>query len=171
MNLYIVGFMGSGKTAVAKKISETTNLKYVEIDELIEKKEGRSINDIFKNSGEDYFRKTEKEAIREIGLDDNQVVSCGGGVVIDKENIRLMKDSGLLICLKAEPEVIYQRIKDQKHRPLLNVDNPQLEIEELLKKRKPFYEKADYVIETGKLSVKQVAEEVINHFFEADNGD
>ncbi len=170
MNLYIVGFMGSGKTAVAKEISKTTDLKYIEIDELIEKKEGRSINDIFKDSGEDYFRKIEKETIKEIGLSDNQVVSCGGGVVIDRENISLMKDSGLLVCLKAEPEVIYQRIKGQKHRPLLNVDNPQLKIEKLLEKRKPFYEMADCIIETSNLSIEQAAQEVINHLPKVDNG-
>ncbi|MDP8261304.1 MAG: shikimate kinase, partial [Candidatus Kappaea frigidicola] len=106
MNLYLVGFMGSGKTAVAKEIAESTDLKYIEMDELIEKKEARSINDIFKDSGEDYFRKVEKEALKEISLADKQVVSCGGGVVIDEANVNLMKDSGVLICLQASPDVI-----------------------------------------------------------------
>ena len=164
MNLYLVGFMGSGKTAVAKEVAETTNLKYIEMDEFIEKKENRSINDIFKDSGEDYFRKVEKEVLKGISLNDNQVVSCGGGVVIDEENILLMKETGVLICLQAKPEVIYQRVKDEKHRPLLNANDPQVKIKELLKARKPYYEKANYIIETDNISIKQVAQEVKSIF-------
>ncbi|MDP8261251.1 MAG: shikimate kinase [Candidatus Kappaea frigidicola] len=164
MNLYLVGFMGSGKTAVAKEIAESTDLKYIEMDELIEKKEARSINDIFKDSGEDYFRKVEKEALKEISLADNQVVSCGGGVVIDEANVNLMKDSGVLICLQASPDVIYKRVKNNKDRPLLNVENPQVKIEELLRIRRPYYQKANYIIETDNLSVQQVAQEVKSIF-------
>jgi len=164
MNLYLVGFMGSGKTAVAKEIAESTDLKYIEMDELIEKKEARSINDIFKDSGEDYFRKVEKEALKEISLADKQVVSCGGGVVIDEANVNLMKDSGVLICLQASPDVIYKRVKNNKDRPLLNVENPQVKIEELLRIRRPYYQKANYIIETDNLSVQQVAQEVKSIF-------
>ena len=164
MNLYLVGFMGSGKTAVAKEVAETTNLKYIEMDEFIEKKENRSINNIFEDSGEDYFRKVEKEVLKEISLDDNQIVSCGGGVVIDEDNINLMKKTGILICLQAKPEVIYQRVKNQKHRPLLNVNDPQVKIMELLKARTPYYEKANYIIETDDLSIKQVAQKVKSIF-------
>jgi len=164
MNLYLVGFMGSGKTAVAKEIAESTDLKYIEMDELIEKKEARNINDIFKDSGEDYFRKVEKEALKEISLADNQVVSCGGGVVIDEANVNLMKDSGVLICLQARPDVIYKRVKNNKDRPLLNVENPQVKIEELLRIRRPYYQKANYIIETDNLSVQQVAQEVKSIF-------
>ena len=164
MNLYLVGFMGSGKTAVAKEIAESTDLKYIEMDELIEKKEARSINDIFKDSGEDYFRKVEKEALKEISLADKQVVSCGGGVVIDEANVNLMKDSGVLICLQASPDVIYKRVKNNKDRPLLNVENPQVKIEELLRIRRPYYQKANYIIETDNLSVQQVTQEVKSIF-------
>jgi shikimate kinase len=160
MNLYLVGFMGSGKTAVAKQIAEVTDLKYVEMDDLIEKKENRSINDIFSDSGENYFRKVEKEILKEISFGDKQIVSCGGGVVIDEENIRRMKNSGIVICLEAKPEVIYQRIKNEGHRPLLNVDNPQAKIEELLKLRKPYYDKVNHRVKTDDLSVKQVAQEI-----------
>lgn len=156
--------MGSGKTAVAKEIAESTDLKYIEMDELIEKKEARNINDIFKDSGEDYFRKVEKEALKEISLADNQVVSCGGGVVIDEANVNLMKDSGVLICLQARPDVIYKRVKNNKDRPLLNVENPQVKIEELLRIRRPYYQKANYIIETDNLSVQQVAQEVKSIF-------
>ena len=134
------------------------------MDELIEKKEARNINDIFKDSGEDYFRKVEKEALKEISLADNQVVSCGGGVVIDEANVNLMKDSGVLICLQARPDVIYKRVKNNKDRPLLNVENPQVKIEELLRIRRPYYQKANYIIETDNLSVQQVAQEVKSIF-------
>jgi shikimate kinase len=166
MNIFLVGFMGTGKTAVAKEVAGLSELHYIEMDELIEKRESRSISDIFKSDGEAYFRNVEKEILREITLQDNQVVSCGGGVVIDIENINLMKEAGLLICLEAEPAVIFQRIKDEGHRPLLNVNNPQQKIEELLIQRKPFYEKADFTINTTNLNINQVAHEVLKHLSE-----
>ncbi len=102
--------------------------------------------------------------MKEISLADNQVVSCGGGVVIDEANVNLMKDSGVLICLQARPDVIYKRVKNNKDRPLLNVENPQVKIEELLRIRRPYYQKANYIIETDNLSVQQVAQEVKSIF-------
>jgi shikimate kinase len=164
MNVYLVGFMGTGKTAVAREVSNKSGLTFVEMDKLIEEKEQCSINKIFENKGEACFRQLEKEILRQIALRDDQIVSCGGGVVLDEENIETMKRTGLIICLEAPAEVIYKRIKHHAHRPLLNVDKPREKIEQLLKKRKSFYSKADFSIDTNQLNIKEVAQEVINHF-------
>lgn len=163
-DIYLVGFMGTGKTAVGKQLAQKLNFKLVDIDDLIVKKEGRSISDIFAQSGEPYFRKAEKEALREVAAKTRQVVDCGGGIVIDSENIMMMKQSGRLVCLSARPEVILERTKRQSHRPLLNVAEPLAKIKELLEVRKPYYEKADFTVDTSDLTIQQVAEKILEWF-------
>ena len=152
--------MGTGKTAVAKEVSKKLGMKYVSTDDLIEEKEKTSIKDIFANKGEDYFRKVEKEIIRNVSLMENVVVDAGGGVVIDSENIVNLKKKGVVICLWAEPKVILERTKVFTHRPLLDVKNPLEKISKLLNSRKPFYERADYHIHTSKMEAGKVTDEI-----------
>lgn len=153
--------MGTGKTAAGKELAKGLKFEFVDLDDLIVRKEKRTINDIFIQSKEPYFRKVEKETLKEISSQENQVVSCGGGIVIDPENIALMKQSGRLIALTARPEVIFERTKKSAHRPLLNVADPLNRITELFSARKPYYEKADLSIDTSDLSVRQVAESIL----------
>lgn len=160
-DIYLVGFMGTGKTAVGRYLAKSLGLELVDIDDLIIKKEGRGISDIFAQSGEPYFRKAEKGALREVAAKTRQVVDCGGGIVIDPENIMTMKQSGRLVCLSARPEVILERTKRQSHRPLLNVADPLAKIKELLDARKPCYAKADFTVDTSDLTVQQVAEKIL----------
>lgn len=160
-DIYLVGFMGTGKTAVGRYLAKTLGFPLVDIDDLIVKKEGRSISDIFAQSGEPYFRKVEKESLREVAAKIRQVVDCGGGIVIDPENIATMKQSGRLVCLSARPEVILGRTKRHSHRPLLNVADPLAKIKELLEARKPYYEKADFAVDTSDLTIQQVAEKIL----------
>jgi shikimate kinase len=160
-DIYLVGFMGTGKTAVGRYLAKSLGLELVDVDYLIVKKEGRSISDIFAQSGEPYFRKVEKETLKEVAAKVRQVVDCGGGIVIDPENIMLMKQLGRLICLSARPEVILERTKMHTHRPLLNVVDPLAKIKELLEARKSYYAKADFMVDTSNLTVEQVAEKVL----------
>ena len=153
--------MGTGKTSVGREIAGMLGLKFIDLDELIVKKEGRSINDVFALSGEPYFRRIEKEALREVSQVNGQVVSCGGGAVIDPENIAIMKQSGRFIALFARPEVIFERVKKETHRPLLNTADPLAKISELLTIRKPYYDQAEFVIDTSDMSVQEAAEKVI----------
>ena len=159
-NIVLVGFMGTGKTAVAKEAAKKLNLKYVSTDELIEKKENTSITDIFSQKGENHFRRIEKDAIREVSNLEGVVVDAGGGAVTDPENVENLKKKGVLICLWAEPEVILERIKKFRHRPLLNVKNPLDKIRRMLDHRKPFYERADFHIRTSKMPVEKVVSEI-----------
>ncbi len=159
-NIVLIGFMGTGKTTIAAKLSLRLNMRYVSTDDLIEKREKRTINEIFTNSGEEYFRNVESEIVREISGDDGQVIDCGGGAVIREENVANLKSSGIIVCLTADPEVIMERTKKYKHRPLLNVEDPKRKIIDLINKRRPYYAKADHFMDTGRLTIDQVIEKI-----------
>jgi shikimate kinase len=133
----------------------------VDLDDLIELREKKAIADIFAAQGEAYFRRLESRILKEVAKEKDFIVACGGGIVINKDNITLMKETGNLLCLSATPEIILKRTQPFRHRPLLNVSNPQQKVELLLKLRAPFYALADKCIDTSKLSVKQVVDKVL----------
>lgn len=161
-NIAIVGFMGTGKSAVSLALSKRLNKSYVSTDELIVRREHQSIHDIFKKRGEPYFREVESEMVKEASEMDNAIVDCGGGVVMKEENIQNLKKSGPVICLAADPGVIYERVKGHRHRPLLDVPNPCEAIGQLLKERASFYGRADFTIDTNALTVEQVVDAILN---------
>lgn len=160
MNIYLVGFMGTGKTSVGRLLAKNKGWSFVDLDELIELKEQRRIVDIFAKEGEPYFRKIEKKILKDISTQKKFVVACGGGIVLDQDNIKLMRKTGSLICLSASGEEILKRVRADLHRPLLNVGDQRKRIELLLKMRNPYYMKADKVIDTSGFSIKQVAAKI-----------
>ena len=153
--------MGSGKTVVAKALAKELKRTVISTDELIEKKEKKIIREIFRESGENYFRRLEREAVKEISQKENVIIDCGGGVVINPDNMADLRHNGIIFYLSTSPEYIYKRVKDHPHRPLLNVDDPLRKIKELLEKRKKFYEKADYTLDTNGKTPEQNCEEVL----------
>lgn len=173
-NIYLVGFMGTGKTSVGRQLAKEKNRlqsrgsasnsrsqwHFVDLDEHIELSQQRRIVDIFAKDGEPYFRKIEKKALKEVASQKEFVVACGGGIVLDKDNIKLMKKSGILVCLSASPKEILKRVSASAFRPLLNVANPRKRIELLLKMRAPYYMQADKIIDTSCLSIKEVVEKL-----------
>jgi len=161
-NIYIVGFMGTGKSTVGKILSSRLKMKFVETDDIIEKKENMKITDIFSKKGERYFRAVEKKVLKEISARDNLIVSCGGGIIIDEDNVSIMKNTGVIVCLEADDKTIYERVKKDKSRPLLNVSDPVRRIRELLEARAPFYERADIFIDTAGVSPGGVASRIIH---------
>ncbi len=160
-NIYLVGFMGTGKTTVGKILAKRLNKEFLEMDEVIEQKSGKKITEIFKLHGEAHFRKLEKELLRNIANKENLVVSCGGGIVCDKENLAILKKTGIIFSLTASKERIYERTEKCKDRPLLNVSDPLKKIEELLALRTPCYKQAHYLIDTDKTGPEAVAEKII----------
>ncbi|MDD5614241.1 MAG: shikimate kinase [Candidatus Omnitrophica bacterium] len=164
MNIVLLGFMGTGKTEVSKKIAEKTGLRYVSLDKMIEEKEKMSINDIFTQKGERYFRALESKIVKEASKMDGVVIDAGGGVVLSDKNIDILKKSGFIVCLKARPEVILKRMSGKKDRPLLNVPDRLAKIKELLLGRNKYYEKISESIDTSELIIDEVAEQVINMF-------
>jgi shikimate kinase len=159
-NIILLGFMGSGKTTIAAKLSHLLGMKYVSTDDMIEKREKATINEIFEKKGEDYFRDVESKVLAEACAMKDVVIDTGGGVVLRDSNWAVMKSGGVTVCLTADESAIMARTKKYKHRPLLNVEDPKARIRSLLNKRAPLYAKADHRIDTGKLTVKQVIDEI-----------
>lgn len=155
-NIVLFGFMGTGKTATGKKLADHLDMEFVEMDGIIEQREGMTINDIFAKKGEPYFRELETRIARELGERQNLVVSTGGGVVLNQRNIEALEKNGILICLQAAPEEIYRRVAAETHRPLLNVSDPLARIKELLLVRQPYYNRIEDQIETTGMSLDQV---------------
>ena len=118
-NVILTGMMGSGKTTVGKELATILNYNFVDLDEIIENKYGK-ITDIFSQKGEKYFREIETQELKNFENQSNFVLSTGGGVILKDENIKILKDLGQVFYLSAKSETIYNRIKNQKHRPLLN---------------------------------------------------
>jgi len=168
-NIYIVGFMGAGKTSVAKILADELKKEFIEMDAVIEERSGKAISDIFADEGETCFRQLEKQLLNELSLRSDLVVSCGGGLICNEENLGLLKKSGTVVTLETSPATIYERVKNHTHRPLLNVDNPLEAITDLLNKRQPYYEQADYIVSTDSLSIEEVAASVIK-LIESNNG-
>lgn len=160
-NIILVGFMGSGKTTIAMRLSHLLKMQYVSTDDMIEKKEKATINEIFTRKGEEYFRDIESKVVADACSMENAVIDMGGGAVLRDENWEAMKASGTVICLEADPVTIMARTKKYKHRPLLNVDDPKQKIKNLLAKRAPFYARAGHCIDTGKFTVKQVVDKIV----------
>jgi shikimate kinase len=159
-NIILVGFMGSGKTTIAMKLSHLLGMRYISTDDLIEKREKRTINEIFMKDGEEYFRNVESEALRDVCSMENVIIDLGGGGVLRDENWEYMRASGIVISLKADASAIMERTKKYKHRPLLNVEDPKQKILNLMAGRESFYAKADDCVDTGKLTVKQAVDKI-----------
>lgn len=161
-NIMLIGFMGTGKSSVSSKLSNLLNMKKIDTDEYIELHQNMSINEIFSNYGEEYFRECEKNVLIELSHENNMIISCGGGIILKDENIKLMKKQGKIILLTAAPEVIYERVKNNNNRPILN-DNMNLEyIYNLMEERKEKYLKAaDIIIDTNNKSIDEICEKII----------
>lgn len=160
-NIALTGFMAVGKSAVGRALARKLKLHFVDLDRVIEKTEGMKVREIFSRKGEAYFRRREKEALAGILALEGQVIATGGGVVIDEENLRLLKEKSLLVCLTASPDVLLQRAGNGTKRPLLKSNNRKERVTELLKQREKNYSQAHALIETSHLNVEQVADKII----------
>ena len=156
--------MGTGKTAVGRLLAKKLGRKFLEMDSLIEQKAGKPIPEIFQQDGEIAFRELEIEVTKEVAGQQNTVIACGGGIVLNKINIDRLRAEGRVVYLTASPRAILKRVASEKgQRPLLEVDDPALTIRNLLKFRKPFYERAaDVSISTSKLDIDAVTEQIIS---------
>ena len=161
-NIMLIGFMGTGKSTVASCLCETHGMELVEMDELIAKREGMSIPDIFAKKGETYFRDLETNLVIELQSEVNKVVSCGGGVVLRECNVKEMKKNGCVVLLTAQPETVLERVKDDDNRPLLRGNKNVKFISEMMEKRREKYETAaDVVISTDGKDVETICKEII----------
>jgi len=160
-NIFLVGFMGAGKTTVGRILARKLGYRYCDADKVIETKAGKTVSEIFSSHGELRFRDLESETLGSLAGKEKQVIATGGGAVMRDENWEAMKKGGVTIYLKAPMSVIWERVRHSKTRPLLNVDNPLEAASELLNKRVPFYETADITIDTENLTPEEAASEIM----------
>ena len=160
VNLALIGFMGTGKTSVGRHVAEHLGFEFLDTDELIQSHTGRTIADIFAKDGEPAFRELERKVVQELSTREKTLISTGGGLPTNEENLSALKSFALVICLWASPEKIWERVKNQSHRPLLHDADPQQKIRELLATREPFYKQADVLINTDLRSVREAAQQV-----------
>lgn len=161
-NLYIIGFMGSGKSSLSLELDTINSRKIISTDELIENRIGMSISDIFDRHGEAFFRKQEHMLLCDISKNDGQIIDCGGGLPLNPLNRELIKASGRCIYLKVSPETVILRLEKDESRPLLRNKKSIKEISLMLNERVKIYESiADISIDSNNLSPKEIAEKLI----------
>ena len=160
-NIYFIGFMGTGKSTISKYMADITSYEEIDTDYEIVKKENMSIPEIFETYGEDYFRNLETKFLQKMQKRKRCIVSCGGGMVLRKENVTLMKKNGVIVLLTATPETVLERVKNGKDRPVLNGHMNVAYIEELMEARREHYEAAgEIVIATDGREAVEMAKEL-----------
>ena len=164
MLIYLLGYMGCGKSTLGRKLSKALDLQYIDLDLLIEEKENCSISNIFTFMGEEYFRKCELAILEEVSLKENAIVSLGGGTPCYKTNMEIIKKSGKSIYLKLPTKALFQRLTNSKKpRPLIakiGKENLLALIENQLSERQKFYVQADKIFDMHEYSAKQIIDEI-----------
>ncbi|MRR53557.1 MAG: shikimate kinase [Deltaproteobacteria bacterium] len=161
-NVILTGFMGTGKSTVGRVLAAQLKYSFCDLDSLIVEAEGRSINTIFADQGEGYFREVESSLLKDVLQEASQVVSTGGGAILRQENRDLMHKSGVVVNLAASPELILQRLHLDENRPLLRDSKNIAQIQKLLMDRESYYAEADIRIDTDGKNVEDVAREILD---------
>lgn len=165
LNIVLVGMMGGGKSYIGCKLAKLlAHFSYIDTDEEIEQKTGLTVSEIFEQHGEKYFRELESKIINEISQNKNQIISIGGGVFENPENVKNLKKNGLTFYLKAPAKELFKRIENETHRPLLNENFSQKTIENLLRKREKNYLKADFVIDTYQKHAYTILDDILREY-------
>jgi len=163
-NIVLVGFMGTGKSVTGRALARRLGRRFVDLDTLIEEREGMSIPRIFAERGEPEFRRLERALVRELAAQGDLVIAPGGGIVLNPDNIRDFAATGLVVCLRASPEMILSRVGHDANRPLLQTDDKLGRIRELLGKRQALYDAIPHQFETDGKTDEQVAAEILAVF-------
>lgn len=162
-HIFLIGFMGAGKSAAARELHRMLGMERFEMDQMIVESQGMEISEIFDRYGEDHFRDIETQTLIDLKEREPAIVSCGGGVVLRKENIANMKESGRIVLLTAEPETIYERVRYSSDRPVLNGNMNVDYIRELMEKRREKYEAAaDLTVATDGKSITEICRELVD---------
>lgn len=167
--VFLTGFMGSGKSTIGPELAKQIGYDFTDMDSVIEKAEGMSVQDIFRRRGEEYFRRIEKQTLIDLAEGKTRsVVALGGGAVADESNRQLAKSKGVLVYLKVSPEIILERVGRGRSRPMLldsegnTLDDPELsaKVDSLLSAREAYYMEADIVVDTSGSTVMASAREI-----------
>ncbi len=166
-NIALIGFMGTGKSSVGQLVADQLHFAFLDTDRVLEARAGKSISDVFAQDGEPAFREMERKIVQELTSRKTTVISTGGGLPVGEGNLASLRTHALVVCLWASPEKIWERVRGQTHRPLLNDPDPLGKIRTLLAAREPFYRQADILLNTEMRSVKEVSQQVIHQFHSA----
>jgi shikimate kinase len=166
-NIALIGFMGTGKSSVGQLVATQLHFTFVDTDHIIETRAARTISDIFAVDGEPAFRDWEQRVVEELAARKRTVISTGGGLPVNEGNFNSLKSHALVVCLWASPDKIWERVRGQSHRPLLDETDPLAKIRTLLAAREPFYRRADVLINTEMRSIKEVAQQVVHQYHSA----
>jgi shikimate kinase len=166
-NLALIGFMGTGKSSVGRAVAEMLHFDFLDTDQVIEERAGRTIAQIFADHGEAAFRDLEHRLVLELANHRRTVIATGGGLPVNPANLESLRTHALVVCLWASAGRIYERVREHTHRPLLNTADPQARIQDLLTSREPFYRQADVLINTETRPLREVAVQVMHQFQEA----
>lgn len=167
-NVALVGFMGVGKSTVGNLLADILGFELIDTDKVIEQKEGKRISELFAQHGEPYFRACEAALVAELAQARQKVISTGGGMVTNPANLESLRRHSLIACLWAAPETIYERVKNQSHRPLLQAPDPLAKIRELMTARTPVYrEAADIMVGVDYRHAPEVARHIAKSFQDA----
>jgi shikimate kinase len=169
-NIALIGFMGTGKSTVGRMVAEQLKFDLLDTDALIEQRSGKKITEIFAQNGEPAFRELEAQLVQELPQRTHTVIATGGGLPTNPANLASLKTHALVICLWAAPEHIFERVREQSHRPLLNEPDPLGKIRTLLAAREQFYKQADVLLNSELRSAREVAQQVIAQFRLATTG-
>ena len=162
--------MGTGKSAVGRQVAHVLHYTFLDTDDVIVARAGKTISQIFEQDGEPVFRDWERRIVEELTRRSKTVIATGGGLPANEFNLASLKTHALVVCLWASPEKICERVRHQQHRPLLNEPDPLPKIRELLAAREPFYRQADVLLNTEVRSVREVAAQVVHQFHMAQGG-
>ena len=162
-NLALTGFMTAGKSLVGQDLSRRTGMPLVDIDQLICEIERMTVHDIFRTRGEPYFRRIESQLLHQLCQGNGQVISCGGGTVLDPANLEDLRSRCVTVWLRVSEEAVLRRLEDptSPQRPLLEPLEPGIVVHKLLVQREPLYAQADFVVETDGRTVQEVADAII----------
>jgi shikimate kinase len=163
-NIALIGFMGTGKTSVGHVAASLLRFNMVDTDDLIQAKTGKRISDLFRLEGEARFREHECAIVAELTSLRQTVIATGGGLAANPQNLASLKTHALVVCLWASAPTIWERVRYQSHRPLLQDPDPQAKIQRLLAEREPCYRQADVLVSTELRSVREVALQVVHQF-------
>ena len=162
-NIFLIGFSGSGKSSVGKKLAKNLNYNFLDTDRIIEKTTSLSIDETISTKGEKEFRSIETQVLSKIDFSQNNVISTGGGLPTEKDNIRIMKNNGSIIWLKASIDSIFDRLKNSKEiRPLIGNHIEKENIESLYNSRQSVYNIADFSIDTDNKNLDEITKELIS---------
>jgi len=163
----LIGFMGTGKSTIGPLLAEKLGYEFIDIDAMVEEGLGMKISEIFRNLGESGFREAEHLALKKALAMEKVVISTGGGVILLKENRKLLEENAFVISLTCEPETIFERIQGDQSRPLLKSNDPLKEIKKLMTNRYEYYEECDFQISTEEWTTKECCEKIIKVYEKA----